>query len=121
MGAEPEESPSSQIEIVAAPAVSSHRKFARANREQRIKQIVKLVDEFLTLNIDDVAAEEQSGLVLRMLATLKSLASIDVYWNAEGERHEEERYALLGLQEDDMYAIGRHVNKADKHCETRKF
>merc|ERR1711953_617767 len=56
-----------------------------------IQQVAKTVEEFLALNIDDVAAQEQGGLVLRMLATLKSLASTDVYWNAEGERKEKEK------------------------------
>merc|ERR1712187_101996 len=61
------------------------------------------------------------GLVHRMLVTLKSLAAKDVYWTADGERREEDRYALLGLLEEDMYAIGQHVRKADKHCDKRKF
>merc|ERR1712048_1319716 len=106
---------------MGAVAAASRPQFARANREQRIQQVSKAVDELLALSFDDVAAEEQESLACRMLATLKSLAATDIYWTAAGDRQEEERYSLLGLEEDDMFAIGQHVRKADKHCERRKF
>lgn len=106
---------------VEAPANASRPMFARMSRKQRLQQIRKAMDEFLSLEFDAVSPEEQGGLAQRMLATAKSLATKDVYWNAEGDRVEEERYEFLGLQEADMYAIGQHVKKAVKYCEKRSF
>merc|ERR1712048_1272235 len=56
-----------------------------------------------------------------MLATLKSLVSPVVYWTAEGEKYEEECYKLLGFEEVDMYAIGRHIRHADEFSDNRDF
>lgn len=99
----------------------SRPRFLRVNREQRAQQAKKAIVEFLSLDFDAVSPEEQGGVVQRMLGTVKSLEVKDTYWNSEGERLEEDRYRLLDLEEADMYAIARHVNKAAKHCEKRSF
>lgn len=114
-------------ETVGSIAVSpegfgaSRPRFLRVNREQRAQQAKKAIVEFLALDFDAVSPEEQGGVVHRMLGTVKSLEMKDTYWNSEGERLEEDRYRLLDLEEADMYAIARHVNKASKHCEKRSF
>mmetsp|Transcript_5885 Transcript_5885/g.14054 ORF Transcript_5885/g.14054 Transcript_5885/m.14054 type:complete len:445 (-) Transcript_5885:122-1456(-) len=104
-------------EVVEAP---KRPQFARITKEQRLQQIHRTLDEFLELNFDQVEAEQQGGVVHRMLATLKSLASADVFWT-DGKRSEVDRYVLLGLEEDDMYAIGDIVKKADKLSEKRAY
>mmetsp|Transcript_59029 Transcript_59029/g.109084 ORF Transcript_59029/g.109084 Transcript_59029/m.109084 type:complete len:455 (+) Transcript_59029:80-1444(+) len=103
--------------VVEAPR---RPQFAQVTKEQRLLQIRRTLDEFLQLSFDQVEAEQQGGLVHRMLATLKSLASVDVYW-ADAKRGEVDRYVLLGLEEDDMYAIGDIVKRADKLSEKRSY
>jgi len=105
------------VEVVEAP---KRPQFARVTREQRLQQIHRTLNEFLGLSFDEVEPEQQAGVVHRMLATLKSLESADVFWT-NGERGEVERYILLGLQEDDMYAIGSIVKRAEKYSEQRGY
>eukprot|EP00403_Amphidinium_massartii_P045936 CAMPEP_0178466972 /NCGR_PEP_ID=MMETSP0689_2-20121128/52177_1 /TAXON_ID=160604 /ORGANISM="Amphidinium massartii, Strain CS-259" /LENGTH=503 /DNA_ID=CAMNT_0020094009 /DNA_START=1 /DNA_END=1517 /DNA_ORIENTATION=+ len=120
-----------EVEEVPAPVESddaadaelvqpARPRFARITREQRLQQVQKTLDEFLELDFDSVEAEEQPGVVHRMLATLKSLACADIFWQ-DGAKQEVDRYVLLGFQEDDMYAIADLGKKADKHSEKRAY
>mmetsp|Transcript_137541 Transcript_137541/g.242425 ORF Transcript_137541/g.242425 Transcript_137541/m.242425 type:complete len:487 (+) Transcript_137541:99-1559(+) len=109
----------SQSEDHVEPA--SRPRFLRVSRDQKAQQVKKAVGEFLSLDFDTVLAEEQGGLVQRMLTTVKSLEEKATYWNSEGERLDEDRYRLLDLEEADMYAIASHVKKASKHCDKRSF
>lgn len=92
--------------------------FARTSRETKITQIAKLIDEFCLLQFDAVAAEDQAALVARMLTTLKSLASHDFFW-ADGKKQREFRFVLLGLEEEDMIALGQFAQTADGLSDSR--
>jgi hypothetical protein len=116
----PQNSPREEEQVQKPGARNARPTFDRPTREKRVQQIKKVVDEFMGLNFDEVKAEEQPGLVLRMQSILKSLASSDVYWHGKA-KFEEPRYALLGFCEDDMYAIGDRIRKADKSSEKRQF
>jgi len=94
---------------------------SRPGREARVRQAQADVDEICSLEFDAVDASSQMGLTGRMLVALKSLAQQVVFWEAEGEKREEEKFRLLGLQEDDMYAIGKRIRKADKKIEERNY
>merc|ERR1719321_1021299 len=56
-----------------------------------------------------------------MLVTLKSLGETVNFWQPDGERLSEEAFHLVGLEEEDMYSLGRVIRKADKLLESRRF
>ena len=94
--------------------------FCRPGREARVRQARADVNEICTLEFDQVDASCQMGLTGRMLVALKSLAQVVVFWEAE-EKRGEEKFRLLGLQEEDMYAIGKRIRRADKKIEERNY
>lgn len=105
----------------ADSSASSRPVLAKVERHQRIGQLMKVVDEFCTLDFDAVDASAQSGLVLRMLAVLKSLRVPVVFYSISGERHQQRRYALLDILEDDMLMFDDLVKGAEQLCEKRGF
>jgi len=98
------------------------RGFKRSTRDVKTRQIAKIVDEFCILDFDAVDASAQSALVLRMLSELKSLDSVAVFYDEEnGERHEESRHVLLGLNFDDVVRLKETALNADELCNLRQF
>merc|ERR1711904_629088 len=57
----------------------------------------------------------------RMLVGLKSLVEMVNFWQPDGTQVSEEGFKLVGLEEGDMYALGRIIRKADKLLEGRQF
>eukprot|EP00746_Dinoflagellata_sp_MGD_P160427 gnl/MRDRNA2_/MRDRNA2_87171_c0_seq1.p1 gnl/MRDRNA2_/MRDRNA2_87171_c0~~gnl/MRDRNA2_/MRDRNA2_87171_c0_seq1.p1 ORF type:complete len:730 (+),score=175.58 gnl/MRDRNA2_/MRDRNA2_87171_c0_seq1:89-2278(+) len=99
----------------------SRPQFAKPTREARIRQFQAKVDELFQLNFDEVDPSQQDGLTHRMLVGLKSLAEKVNFWQADGTQVSEEGFKLLGLEEDDMYALGRVIRKAEKFLDERRF
>merc|ERR1711871_937856 len=56
-----------------------------------------------------------------MLFGLKSLGEFVTFWQKDGTQVCEEGFRLVGLEEADMYALGRVIRKADKLLEERRF
>jgi len=52
---------------------------------------------------------------------LKSLGEFVNFWQPDGAQVSEEGFRLVGLEEADMYALGRIIRKADKLLEERRF
>jgi len=100
---------------------ASRPRFARPSRSQRVAQVRRAAHEFCTLDFEAVDAAEQSGLVLRMLALLKTMASSDTYWTEAGARQEEARHRLLGLEEEDMQALGSLIRRGEELADRRRF
>lgn len=101
-------------------AVPSRPSFPKANKEQRVDHLRRLVDDFQDLDFSAVDASSQQGLVLRMLTILKSLSDSSVFYS-EGVRFEEKRTLLLGLGVEDEGAIRNIADRAQDLCEGRKF
>jgi hypothetical protein len=95
--------------------------FARPTRESRSRQLHVKIDECFDLDFDGVDPSQQDGLTHRMLVTLKSLGELVTFWNTDGEQLSEEGFHIVGLQEEDMYSLGRIVRKADKLLDKRQF
>lgn len=106
---------------VAQPQQPSRPKFARPTREARIRQFQAKLDELFSLSFDEVDPSQQDGLTHRMLVGLKSLAEMVNFWQPDGTQVSEEGFKLVGLEEGDMYALGRIIRKADKLLEGRQF
>jgi mRNA deadenylase 3'-5' endonuclease subunit Ccr4 len=100
---------------------SSRPKFSKPSRAQRVVQLNRTIDEFCSMEFDSANVEVQGALAFRMLSTLKSLSSTDVFWTDSGDKCKELRYMLLGLEDTDMEAISQHIKCADEHCDERKF
>jgi len=117
--------PEHDLESRAPPASEElhvgRPRFARPSRSQRVAQVRRAVREFRILDFDAVDAAEQSGLVLRMLALLKTLPSSEAFWTEAGERQEEARHRLLGLEEEDMHALRGLIRRAEKLVDRRQF
>jgi len=79
------------------------------------------IDECFELDFDKVDPSQQDGLTHRMLVILKSLGETVSFWQADGEQTSEEAFRLVGLEEEDMYALGRVIRKADKLLDERRF
>lgn len=94
--------------------------FDRPGRDARMRQASEDVKEICGFEFDDVDAASQMGLTGRMLVMLKSLAQSVIFWEGE-EKQEEEKFLLLGLKEEDMYAIGKYIRRAGKLIDERKF
>jgi hypothetical protein len=100
---------------------SSRPQFAKPTREARSRQFQAKLDEFFGLDFDEVDPSQQDGLTHRMLFGLKSLGELVNFWQADGTQVSEEGFKLVGLEEADMYALGRVIRKADKMLEERRF
>merc|ERR1712072_1524508 len=94
---------------------------SRPAREARIRQFQAKLDEIFELDFDEVDPSQQDGLTHRMLVGLKSLAEMVNSWQLDGTQVSEEGFKLVGLEEADMYALGRVIRKADKLLEERRF
>eukprot|EP00933_Yihiella_yeosuensis_P019342 TRINITY_DN1569_c0_g1_i1.p1 TRINITY_DN1569_c0_g1~~TRINITY_DN1569_c0_g1_i1.p1 ORF type:complete len:605 (+),score=140.07 TRINITY_DN1569_c0_g1_i1:89-1903(+) len=94
--------------------------FQRATREAKERHLMSNVREFCSLSFDEVDAAQQMGLTHRMLVLVKSLADPVTYWTG-AEQQKEDAYKLLGLEESDMYAIGRSIKKASKLIDSQKY
>lgn len=106
---------------LAGPSQQRQRpQLSRATREGRHRQLQGQVDEFCSLDFDAVDAAMQMALTARMLAVLKALAERVSFWECEA-KIEEEAFRLLGLEEADMYAIGRPVKKATKLLDDKQY
>merc|ERR1712118_470161 len=98
------------------PLKPSRPQFAKPTRNVRTRQFQAKLDEFFSLDFDEVDPSQQDGLTHRMLFSLKSLGELVNFWQVD-----EEGFRLLGLEEADMYALGRVIRKADKLLEERRF
>jgi len=107
-------------EVMALPK-PSRPQFAKPTREVRTRQFQAKLDEFFSLDFDEVDPSQQDGLTHRMLVGLKSLGELVNFWQPDGAQVSEEGFRLLGLEESDMYALGRVIRKADKLLEERRF
>lgn len=94
--------------------------FTKPTREARTRQLQGKLAEFCTLSFDDVDAAQQYGLTFRMLALLRSLAEPLSYWE-DDEKQEVEAFALLGLEEEVMFIIGRAVRKATNLADDQRY
>lgn len=99
----------------------SRPQFSRPTREARVRQFQAKMDEIFELNFDEVDPSQQDGLTHRILVGLKSLGEMVSFWPADGTQTSEEGFKLLGLKEEDMYALGRIIRKADKLLDERRF
>merc|ERR1712196_484096 len=106
---------------VAKPTRPSRPQFARPTREARTRQFQAKLGELFGLNFDEVDPSQQDGLTHRMLVGLKSLAEMVSFWQPDGTQVSEEGFKLVGLLEEDMYALGRAIHKAGKLLEERRF
>lgn len=115
------------------------RQLPRATRSSRERQLQSLVAEFCQLSFDLVDPSEQAALTRRMLAFLLYLDIRLPYWesseardsgepSSEGSdgsvrprRLEEKAYQLLGISDDDMWAIERLSDRAGKHLEANRY
>merc|ERR1712224_487419 len=103
------------------PCRPARPQFAKPTREARARQFQAKLDECFGLDFDQVDPSQQDGLTHRMLCTLKSLGECVNLWQPDGTQVSEEGFRLLGLEESDMYALGRVIRKADKLLEERRF
>jgi hypothetical protein len=111
---------SSAPDVVEAPK-PSRPQFAKPTREARTRQFQAKLDELFNLSFDEVDPSQQDGLTHRMLVGLKSLAEMVTFWQADGSQVSEEGFKLVGLEEADMYALGRIIHKAEKLLDERRF
>jgi len=110
-----------ETENIAAFQPLRRPQFSRPTRETRGRQLRAKVTECFELDFDKVDSSQQDGLTHRMLVTLKSLGESISFWTLDGEQVTQEAFHLFGLEEADMYAIGRVIRKADKLLEERRF
>jgi len=109
---------SSSVERVPKP---SRSQFAKPTREARTREFQAKLDELFNLSFDEVDSSQRDGLIHQILVGLKSLAEMVTFWQADGTEVSEEGFKLLGLEETDMYALGRIIRKAEKFLEERRF
>lgn len=107
--------------VVMKPAKPSRPQFVKPTREARTRQFQAKLEEFFKLDFDEVDPSQQDGLTHRMLFGLKSLGELVTFWQKDGTQVCEEGFRLVGLEEADMYALGRVIRKADKLLEERRF
>lgn len=93
--------------------------FLKANKQQRIGQLRRICGEFTSLEFDSVDALSQEGIVMRMLAILKTLNDSTIYYN-EGGRSEESNLSLLGLNQH-KEVFEEVALRAECLCEYRQF
>lgn len=106
-------------EVRSAPA-SGRPSFPKLDRQQRVEQLRRLVNEFCSLDFNLVDASSQMGLVFRMLTMLKSFSESSVFHGKEG-RCKEKRFLLLGLGQQDEDAIQKSISQAESLCDGRLF
>lgn len=94
--------------------------FSKATREVKVRHLETSVKEFCSLSFDEVDAAQQMGLTHRMLVLIKSLADTVTFWDFE-EQKKVEAFALLGLEESDMFAIGSTIKKASKLIDEQRY
>jgi len=99
----------------------SRPQFARANRDQRIQQLLRTIQEFCNLEFHAVDPSEQMALTLRMLVILKSLSSIETFWTEDGVKHREVRHVLLGIGDHVMRFLASAAARAEHLCNERCF
>jgi len=107
--------------IVMKPPRPARPQFAKPTREARVRQFRAKLDEFFELDFDEVDPSQQDGLTHRMLFGLKSFGELVTFWQEDGTQVNEEGFRLVGLEEADMYALGRVIRKADRFLEERRF
>lgn len=105
--------------VRSAPA-PERPSFLKLNRQQRVEQLRRLVNEFCSLDFNLVDASSQMGLVFRMLTMLKSFSETSIFHSEEG-RCEEKRFSLLGLVQQDEDAIQKSISEAEGLCDGRLF
>lgn len=108
-------------ETLAKHVTLRRPQFVRPTRESRSHQLRVKLNECFELDFDAVDPSQQDGLTHRMLVTLKSLGETVNFWQPDGEQLNEEAFKLVGLEEEDMYSLGRVIRKADKLLESRRF
>jgi hypothetical protein len=92
----------------------------RLSRDQRVKQLEKVVDEFCSLDFNSVDASSQGAVALRMLTILKSMDESTTFYESDG-RTSETRLSLLGLCQDGQKAVKAVTTKAEGLCNSRLF
>jgi hypothetical protein len=81
------------------------------SRENKIRQSLRQVSEFMSLNFDGVEPPAQLGLTCRMLVFLRSLSDKVLYWEGQ-ERYGEHKFELLNLTDLQMVAIGETIERS---------
>jgi hypothetical protein len=115
-----EEEDAEEIEQESPKSSAKRPSFFKPNKQQRVDQLKRVVNEFCKMDFDDADATSQGGMVLRMLTTLKSLSEETAFYDAEG-RCQEKRSALLGLSTSDEEAIKTVIDRVGVMCEKRRF
>jgi len=94
--------------------------FQRALRETRTRHIQNAMEEFCSLDFEEVDGAQQMGLTRRMLFLVKALADPVTFWEGE-DQHREEAFRLLGLTDSDMLIIKGIIDEASQLIEAKCF
>lgn len=110
-----------EASVSESPSLTKSRPvlFKKPTRKEREQQQQALINQFCTLSFDDVDPSSQMALTCRMLATLRSLTSSVSHWDGS-ERHEEEAFHLLGLEQADMDVVMKVAQSATDLIEAQR-
>lgn len=103
------------------PSFAERPRLTRPTRETKVKQLGPQVAEFCSLSFDGVDPSAQMALTSRMLVFLQSLYSGRVVYWEDTERHFEQAFKLLSLDDAHMLKIGGTIQKARGLIESNNY